>query len=206
MTPSPISSEELAGHARSGCRASFEQLLRRYQTPVLHFLRRRGFAVDAEDLTQETFLRVYENIEQYQPGRSFAAWLFAIARHVSIDHHRRRVPPGGAVLETEPPPEAAASSARSPLDTMVAEESRGRLWQLAADALPERQWTALWLHYAENMTTHEIAAVLECSRASVKILMFRARKTLAPLMEKHEFIEGGHLAGELVVCEKTALG
>jgi predicted DNA-binding protein YlxM (UPF0122 family) len=75
------------------------------------------------------------------------------------------------------------------LDALVAEESRCRLWNLAADVLTEEQWTALWLHYVEEMPTRDIASVLERSRASVKILLFRARKTLLPQLEKHDLLE-----------------
>ena len=59
-TAIPTSDEELACKAQRGCVTSFEQLLLRFQTPVLHFLRRRSLDADAEDLTQETFLRALQ--------------------------------------------------------------------------------------------------------------------------------------------------
>ena len=115
--PAPTSDEELACRAQGGCAASFEQLLRRFQTPVLHFLRHRGLAADAEDLTQETFLRAYENLHRYSRRWAFSAWLFTIARRTSINHRRRLRPTDDAAAV-----EAATSPDAGPLDVLVAEE------------------------------------------------------------------------------------
>jgi len=171
----PTSDEELACRAQRGCATSFEQLLRRFQTPVLHFLRHRGSTVDAEDLAQETFLRVFENLHRYCPRWTFSTWLFTIARRTSINHHRR-AGPATDPMATETIPSADSE----PLDALVAEESRRRLWDVAAGVLSEQQTTALWLYYVEEMSMRDIAVVLECSRASAKVLLFRARKKLLP--------------------------
>jgi RNA polymerase sigma-70 factor, ECF subfamily len=171
------SDEELACRARQGCAASFEQLLRRFQTPVLHFLRQRGFSADAEDLAQETFLRAYENLHRYDRRWAFSAWLFTIARRTSLNH-RRRVRPTADTRVVE----AALSSDAAPLQNLVAEESRRRLWDQAGAVLSEEQTTALWLHYVEEMPAREIARVLGRSWASVKVMLFRARRRLKPLL------------------------
>jgi RNA polymerase sigma-70 factor (ECF subfamily) len=171
------SDEELACRARQGCAASFEQLLRRFQTPLLHFLRRRGFSADAEDLTQETFLRAYENLHRYNRRWAFSTWLFTIARRTSLNHRRRTRPTADTRMI-----EAALAASPAPLETMAAAESRRRLWDRAAAVLSEEQTTALWLHYVEEMPAGEIARVLGRSWASVKVLLFRARKRLSPLL------------------------
>ncbi len=177
LADSLTSDEELACRARLGCAASFERLLRRFQTPVLHFLRRRGFSSDAEDLTQETFLRAFQNLHQYDSRRPFSAWLFTIARNASLNHRRRLRPTANL-----PTVESSVTTDLPPLDALVKEENRRRLWDRAAEVLPEEQMTALWLHYAEDMPLADIALVLDCSRASVKIMLFRARKKLLPLL------------------------
>jgi RNA polymerase sigma-70 factor (ECF subfamily) len=173
----PTSDEELACLAQRGCVTSFEQLLRRFQTPVLHFLRRRGAADNAEDLAQDTFLRAYENLHRYDRRWPFSSWLFTIARRASINHHRRvRTESDAAALET------VLAAAPAPLDVLVAAEDRRRLWDMAAAVLSEEQLTALWLRYVEEMPIGGIALVLERSLASVKIMLFRARKRLLPLL------------------------
>ena len=174
---SPASDEELACRAQRGCAASFEQLLRRFQTPVLQFLRHRGFSADAEDLAQETFLRAYENLHRYSRRWTFSAWLFTIARRASINHLRRARPISNVAAV-----DAAVCTAPKPLDRLIAAERRGRLWELAAKILSEEQVAALWLHYVEDMPLGEIALVLKRSRTSLKVMMFRARRTLLPLL------------------------
>ena len=171
------SDEELACRARQGCATSFEQLLRRFQAPLLHFLRRRGFSADAEDLAQETFLRAYENLHRYDRRWAFSTWLFTIARRTSLNHRRRTRPRTDTRVV-----DAALAADPAPLENIVAEESRRRLWDRAAEVLSEEQTTALWLHYVEDMPAREIARVLGRSWASVKVMLFRARKRLLPLL------------------------
>jgi RNA polymerase sigma-70 factor, ECF subfamily len=176
-----ISDEELACRAQGGCAESLDQLLRRFQTPVLHFLRRRGFFADAEDLVQETFLRAYENLHRYDRRWLFSTWLFTIARRTSLNHRRRRSPT--ADFEAV---EAAWSDVAEPLDAILAEEGRTRLWDRAAGVLTEEQMTALWLHYVEDMPVREISRVLGRSWASVKVMLYRVRRRLSPLLAEFD--------------------
>jgi RNA polymerase sigma-70 factor, ECF subfamily len=178
-----ISDEELACRAQQGCIDSLDRLLRKFQTPVLHFLRHRGFSADAEDLTQDTFLRAYENLHRYDRRWAFSTWLFTIARRTSLNH-RRRIRPANDTQAVE----AAHADSSAPLEELVVEESRRRLWDRAAGVLSEEQLTALWLHYVEEMPAPEIARVLERSWTSVKVMIFRARRRLLPLL--------GEFAGE----------
>jgi RNA polymerase sigma-70 factor (ECF subfamily) len=171
------SDEELACLAQQGCATSFEQLVRRFQTPVLHFLRHRGAGADAEDLLQETFVRAYTQLHRYEPRWRFATWLFTIARRISINEHRRpRLAVDAAALG------AAISSSPEPVDSIVEEEDRQRLWGLAARILSEEELTALWLYYVEDLPVRDVAAVVERSWVVVKAMLFRARKKLYPLL------------------------
>ena len=163
----PTSDEDLACRAQEGCAASFEQLLRRFQAPVLQFLRRRGLGADAEDVTQETFLRVHEHLHRYSRRWAFSAWLFAIARRTGINYRRRIRPVADAAAA-----EAAVSPGVRPLDALVDREERRRLWDLAARVLSEEQVSALWLFYVEDMPVRGIALVLRRSRASIKVMLF----------------------------------
>jgi RNA polymerase sigma-70 factor, ECF subfamily len=173
----PTSDEDLACRAQQGCAKSFEHLMRRFQTPVLHFLRRRGFAADAEDLAQETFLRAYQKLSLYRRRWAFSAWLFTIARHTSLNHRRRIRPANDQATAS-----AATSAGPEPLDALIADESRRRLWDLAAEILSEESMTAVWLYYVEDMPVRGIALVLRRTQVSVKIILFRARKKLLPLL------------------------
>ena len=178
-SPQPPSDEGLALRAQRGCAASLEELLCRYQAPVLHFLRHRGPPADAEDLLQETFLRAYANLHRYRPRWRFATWLFTIARRVSINHARRPRPASGVVAW-----QAIESAAPGPHACAVEEESRRYLWGTAARVLSEDELTAMWLHYVESMPLGEVAKVLGRSWVAVKTMMFRARRRLLPLLEE----------------------
>ena len=189
-SPTTPTDEELACRAQGGCATSFERLLRRFQTPVLHFLQRRGHAAEAEDLAQDTFLRAYENLRRYDSRWRFSTWLFTIARRTSLNARRRKRP---AVDPSAV--ESAVSSDRSPLDVMAQSESRRQLWDLAARLLSEEQWTVLWLHYVEEMPLREVAKVVNRSRPAVKVSLFRARRKLAAELDS--------LNSPFVACEAS---
>jgi len=176
--PSGVSDEEVASRARQGCAASFEQLVCRFQAPVLQFLQRRGAGADAEDLLQETFVRTYANLDRYEPPRRFASWLFTIARRLHINHCRRAgLAVDGAAVER------AVSPGPDPAQAAAENESRRRLWDTAALVLSEPEWTAVWLYYVEEMPVREIAAVLDRSWIAVKTMLYRARRRLLPYLE-----------------------
>jgi RNA polymerase sigma-70 factor (ECF subfamily) len=171
------SDEELARRAQGGCRASFEELTRRFQVPLLHFLSRWADREDAEDLVQDTLVRAYENLDRYRPAWRFATWLFTIARRLSMNLKRRRRPRAdgeamAAVEDRSPGPGVQAA----------ANEGRERLWSAAAEVLTEPQMTATWLYYVEEMPIKEIARVVGCSQVAAKISLFRARKRLMPVL------------------------
>ena len=83
----------------------------------------------------------------------------------------------------------------------MAAEGRRRLWDLAAKTLSEEQTTALWLHYVEEMPLSGIALVLGRSRASVKVMLFRARRKLLPLFD--EFNEDRRRRPAVAIREAT---
>lgn len=176
------SDEELAQQAQGGCVDSLEELLRRSQAPVLHFLRHRGPRADAEDLLQETLLRVWTRLDRYRPRWRFRTWLFTIARRVSVNGQRRRRPAtDDAALQ------AAVAAAPGPAVLAEDEDGRMRLWEAAARVLSEQETTALWLHYVEDLSIREVAAVVQRPRVAVKVQMFRARRKLLPELRRLGF-------------------
>ena len=175
------SDEDLAARAQIGCMESFEELLRRFQVPLLQFLRHVGPAADAEDVLQETFLRAYTRLHFYRADWRFATWLYTIARRASINYHRRPHP-----VADDEAVRAAASAADGPAEAAAAADGRRYLWDAARRALGEDELTALWLHYVDEMPVGEIAVVLDRSRVAVKTMMFRARKKLLPFVGELE--------------------
>ncbi|HUT13477.1 MAG TPA: sigma-70 family RNA polymerase sigma factor [Thermoguttaceae bacterium] len=169
------SDEELAERAQQGCAASFEELARRFQVPLLLFLRQRTDTAEAEDLVQDTFVRAYRNLHRYRSKYRFVTWLFTIARRLSINRSRQKRPTADCeALES--------AEARTPqaAELVAEEDSRRHLWAMAAAVLSERQMTAVWLFYVEEMPIRGIAKVLGRSRVAVKTMLHRARRKLVP--------------------------
>ncbi len=165
--------EELAREARAGSRRSFDELARRYKRRLFVYLRPRlGSDEDAEDLVQETFLKLYRNIGGYDPAFKFSTWLYTSANRLAIDAFRRR------------PAERVAKVAERDVD--IPDPSAGpesgsgaaELWE-AARTLGGDRFRVLWLRYGEDLSVEEIAAVLGRTRLAVRVLLHRARTSLA---------------------------
>jgi RNA polymerase sigma-70 factor (ECF subfamily) len=175
MTPEfqTLSDEELARQTQAGLLVAFEELVHRYGNRVFGFVARAcGQGDDPQEVTQQTFVRAFQSIAQFDSRREFAPWLFTLARRISIDRHRRRLP-----AADQAPPEPVDYD--DPSELLARREERTDLWQLAQRRLPELQFQALWLRYAEEMKVAQVAQVLGKTRTHVKVLLFRARQTLA---------------------------
>ena len=164
------SDEELARQSQAGSMAAFEELVRRYERRIYTFAARCGGAGDASEVTQDTFVRAYEALGDFDARRSFGAWLFTIARRKCIDRHRL----SGPVLVEVP----ELVELDNPAEQLAREEDEAAIWNRAARLLPPPQYEALWLRYAEEMSVVEISRVLRKTKTHVKVLLFRARKTL----------------------------
>jgi len=170
-----LSDEDLARRSQQGCRASFAELVERYGTRLLRFLRRRTSNLhDAEDLVQDMFVRAYTNIDGYRSTYKFSTWLFTIARNLACSRLRRqyRSEPVSQARTTEP----------GPHEQMTQGETRQSLWA-TAQTLSPIQYEALWLRYAEAMPIKEIAKVMGKSQVSVKVTLCRARIRLAEKLQ-----------------------
>ncbi|RYD21169.1 MAG: RNA polymerase sigma factor [Verrucomicrobiaceae bacterium] len=155
----------LVGQARQGSTAAFGELVHRYHGRVFGFLltltRHRQ---DAEDLTQETFLRAWNKLHRFDPAQPLLPWLFTLARRQSIAALRKRRPlpeelPFPAETENTPPV--------------------SWIWECARKELSAEVYSAVWLHYAEELSMRQVADVLGKREGAVKVMLHRARKSLA---------------------------
>jgi RNA polymerase sigma-70 factor (ECF subfamily) len=170
--PSPTD-EALARRTQAGSMEAFEELVLRYEQRIYAFVCqtcRNG--MDAAEITQETFVKAYQAIAQFDSRRTFAPWLFTIARRKCVDHFRAVRP-----ANNDSVPEL--SDPNDPSELLARQDERHHLWSLARRILPRAQFYALWLHYVEDMKLEEVAKVLRRPQTYVKVLLFRARKALA---------------------------
>jgi RNA polymerase sigma-70 factor (ECF subfamily) len=168
-----VSDEDLARQTQAGSLDAFEQLVYRYEGRVHAFVSQFcRHATDARELTQDSFVKAFQKMDQFDSRRSFAAWLFTIARRKCIDRHRAAPP-----IADDPLPDQLHDT--DPSELIARHEERQNLWRLARERLSENQFQAVWLHYGEDMDVAQIAQVLGKTKVHIKVILFRARQILA---------------------------
>jgi RNA polymerase sigma-70 factor (ECF subfamily) len=165
---------ELVESIKAGHDDAFDELMRRYKRPVLNFVYRLlGNADEAEDVAQEVFIRVYQNIGTLESSRKFSTWLFAMAHHACIDQLRWRKRHPTESLDNSP----SLASVTTPT-TEAATHEIGEHISAAVAKLPQDQRTALILSEYQGQSHAEIAQVMRCSEKSVELRLYRAKQTL----------------------------
>ena len=188
-TPPP-GDEELVARTLAGQTDAFSQLVERYQRPVLSLIYRMVHdPVLAEDLAQEAFVRAYQRLDRYQPGRKFSSWLFKVAHNRTIDHLRRKKP---LEVDLEATSEDGQSSwevleadedSASPQRHMEMRETARSISAALAD-LRDNYREVLVLRFEHELSYQEIADITGASLSSVKVQLHRARKALARELEE----------------------
>ncbi len=168
MAASP---EELARQSQAGCRDSFAALVEQFKDRIFSFLLQLvGNAHDAEDLTQETFLKAYQNIHRFNPTYAFSTWLFTIAKRTAYSHFRSARPTQELEDDTE-------IEWQDPAASLAQKDDSQSLWKLAKRLKPS-QYEALWLIYGEGLSIAEAATVMRTNQLRVRVLMYRGRTQL----------------------------
>jgi RNA polymerase sigma-70 factor (ECF subfamily) len=156
--------------ARSGDLPAFELLMRRYERLVLvTALRLAGNLPDAQDVSQEVFLKLYRNLGKLSSEDAVASWLYRVTVNACHDLRRRR-PPEDAV---ENGGQLAAGGADP--HQALSESERRRALELSLRMLPEKERVALVLRDLEGLSTEEVARVLGSSPATVRSQISKAR-------------------------------
>jgi RNA polymerase sigma-70 factor, ECF subfamily len=174
---------------RGGDREALGHLVHRYQGRlfglVLMMVRRPAAA---DEVTQDTFIRAYTHINQYDEQRPFYPWLAAIAVRLSQNWlHRQARTTGceGTALEDAPEPSADAET----LANLIATARDRQIWRAVA-ALSSGERTAVILYYREELPVRDIAHALGVTTGTVKTFLFRARRHLRERLQSSNIIEG----------------
>lgn len=172
----------------SGDIEAFECLVDEHKTRVVGTVAKMlGDSLEAEDIAQEVFVRVWRSAKRYRPQAKFTTWLMTITRNLVFNELRRRRRKPSEPLdggEETPPRQFADAGSHSPADEALQAELE-EVVQQAIAALPESQRLALVLRRYEEMPYEEIAAVLKTSVSSVKSLLFRARSELKQSLRRY---------------------
>ena len=185
LTPAPAD-ESALDHALmerigAGDHAAFRKLVERHQNAVIGTVAKMlGNSSDAEDISQQVFLRIWRNAKRYRPDAKFTTYLFTITRNLVFNETRRR----GRKKEVSSDEREENSHhliEENPDRQPDAELLQAELQRAVDDAialLPETQRMAVVLRRYEQLSYEEIADVLNLSVSAVKSLLFRARTTL----------------------------
>ena len=177
--------EDLARLLAGGDAQAFEELVDRHQRRVRTLCYRlSGNLAEAEDLTQETFLRVFRHRDAYQPDRPFARWLKRICVNVCLTH-RQRERPGRVVplADVDAGPMAARAGGERDPAAHAAEREAARAVQEVIRELPEPFRNTLVLRVFGELSYQEIAEELGCSPGTVMSRLARARALVREMLE-----------------------
>lgn len=175
------SDEALALRAQHGSRGAFGDLVERYETRLIAFLRTRvGPEGDAEDIAQEAFVRAWQRLETFETSRRFSAWLFTIAARLAADAHRKRTRDAALrrTLDAREKPNGSDASRTHDHDP------GSRVWHVAEQILDAEEYSALWLRYVLDLSPGETSAVLGRTGVGVRVMLHRARAKISRAMKE----------------------
>ena len=171
--------------ALGGSQRAFEQIVRRYQRPVLSLLvRLTGDRALAEDLAQETFIKTFRSLAAFDVTRRLSSWILRIAHNTAIDAMRRRRIPAISIDTTAGSGELRRVEPAAPLTPDPVERAAlNRALEGAMAMLKPDQREAVALRYEEGLSFDEIGQVLGIPEVTARSHVHRARKELARLLE-----------------------
>lgn len=179
-SPQECSTTELIIQARGDNRAFLDELIRRHLSAVysicFHYLKNRE---DAQDATQQTFLKVFKHLKRFNPDRDFNNWLHEIAKNTCLDMIRKQHTLPLELLETIP------STEPSPLQAAESALASAGVHQAIA-GLPERYQSVLSLYYEQGFNLREIAEKLQTSVNTIKSRHRRALRLLRKALGQNQ--------------------
>ena len=178
VSVSYASEADQIARAAAGDRQAQAALVHRHM-PAVHALARRmlGSDAEAEDVTQETFLRAWKVLPDWEPRAKLSTWLYRVALNLSRDRLRRH----RETAMAEPP--ELEDSRPGPGDRLD-QTQRVHAIEAAMRALPERQRAALHLCALDGKSNIEAAEILQVSVEALESLLARARRTLRTTLQK----------------------
>jgi RNA polymerase sigma-70 factor (ECF subfamily) len=178
---------ELVVRAIAGREDGFEELVRRYQRPIVAYVYRMVGDYDAAlDLTQEVFIKVYNSLARYRPEFKFSTWIYRIAHNAAIDHLRRMGAARTEELEVEGEggrtfEKPLASKSPTPEQDSERRERRAELEEVVGQ-LPPAYRELIVLRHSNDLSYDEIAEVTGLPLGTVKNRIFRAREAMRELL------------------------
>lgn len=188
-----LSDPEVVAQARKGSEAAYRELLTRYERPVFSLVFRMVRDREtAEDLAQETFIKVLNNLDRYSPEFKFSSWLFKIANNLTIDHLRRRrvdtisiegAPDAVTAESARATSIAVVSPGESPLEELESKELGSAIERAIGKLRPEYR-ACIMLRHVDDKSYEEIAEIVKLPLGTVKTYIHRARHELRTALDE----------------------
>lgn len=178
----------LARLARKGDQGAFAELVDLYKDKMYHLgFRMLGNKQEAEDMVQETFLRVYLNLDRYDESQKFSTWIYRIGTNLCIDRLRKRKPNYSLDAEVSEGEGMdwygmLPSDDPTPEEHFVLSETQESI-RKAIDGMPDKYKSAIVLRYLHDLSLQEISDILEIPVTTVKTRVHRGREFLRKKME-----------------------
>lgn len=182
----PLTDDELIDQVRAGDSSSYEELIDRYRNQVFNFvLRILGSRDEAEDILQDTFMKVYQSLGRYEKQSKFSSYLFTIAHNLSMNRVNY-IKRSQMKLDTLSQSEEERSTFERTPEAQLRENEVADVVHRAIEKLPPKYRAALVLSEFEGFSYKQISDVLNCSVGTVKSRIFRARDLLRGHLKGYE--------------------
>ena len=181
MTPEPADDiETLIQRCLQGDQLAWEQIVRQYWRKVFNVAYKFvGKHDQAEDLTQDIFLKIFKSLDTFDRRANFQTWLISISRNLCIDHYRSVRKEREVVNRDVDPADLTPSAPERSAQAELEQRDRVHLLRKALDKLPPSLRTAVMLRDIQELSYHEIAERLALPEGTVKSRINRGRSELA---------------------------
>ncbi len=185
---STASDEQLVALYLEGQEYALKSLIEKYLTPIYNFVGQFvGYGVEAEDVTQETFIKLWKNIKKFKSDKKLKPWLYRIAKNTAVDHLRQRkitMPLDTFADETENQDNFFVDTQPLPMEQIISAEKK-KMVQDIINNLPSLYATVLRLYYLEEFSLPEVAEILSEPISTIKSKHRRALQKIRLLLDKN---------------------
>ncbi|MEK6646895.1 MAG: sigma-70 family RNA polymerase sigma factor [Candidatus Firestonebacteria bacterium] len=172
---------------KEGNKNAFEEIIKKYKKIVINVAYNFVYNTsDAEEIAQEVFIKIYQNIHKFNPKAKFKTWVYKITSNLCINVlKKKKIHSEVLVSDTKTLPANKITDSASLGDNFLIQKELSEIVRNAIFKLSPRQRLAILLQYYEDMSLKEIGESLSCSSAAAGVLLQRARESLQKILSIH---------------------
>ena len=178
---------ELVAKAKEGDVFAFEELYQHYIIPIFRYIFFRVRSQqDAEDLTQTVFLKAWKALPNYQKKNNpFSSWLYKIAKNTIIDYYKKK---RGVIVQKPIEDLKQIKDEKSDLTEIIEQRERADILYQAISQLSAEQQEVIILRFIEDLSSKEVAQLMQKSEDAIRALQYRALKTLREKLKREKLL------------------